>query len=267
MNYYDNETNIIESFQNSLEYGDVLCISNNEKELISILESFEPGNWESWTNSSAKNAPPPDFYNDRLELMMDVMRVDDHAREINGKIYNPTNVKESKIQKELRHLISQNKIPKCNKIIVNAISELPTNEDHNYTFYFKNFNRVIKNHLSKILNYKANHPNYKVIFFVFDESSEYVQVKSKSLAATGIKEGQAFSIVRRHVHYIDKNLINVFLSSDIDYLIWFAPFKFLYNKDGTLKKDMPCTVVYDIKNMNNLDCVKYDSEYMMSVEP
>ena len=204
MNYYDNEANIIESFQNALEYGDILCISNNENELISILESFELCNWASWTNSSAKNDPPPDFYNNRLKLMMDVMRVDDHAREINGKIHNPTNVKESKIQKELRHLINQNQFPKCNKIIVNAISELPTNEDHNYTFYSKNFNRVLTNHLSKISNYKANHPNYKVIFFVFDESSEYVQVKSKSLAATGIKEGQAFSIVFYNVVYKSK---------------------------------------------------------------
>ena len=104
MNYYDNETNIIESFQNSLEYGDVLCISNNEKGLISILESFELGNWESWTNSSAKNAPPPDFYNDRLKLMMDVTLttkksidckaiIQKHSKDFGGTLNDPDVIK------------------------------------------------------------------------------------------------------------------------------------------------------------------------------
>ena len=104
MNYYDNETNIIESFQNSLEYGDVLCISNNEKGLISILESFESGNWESWTNSSAKNAPPPDFYNDRLKLMMDVTIttkksidckaiIQKHSKDFGGTLNDPDVIK------------------------------------------------------------------------------------------------------------------------------------------------------------------------------
>ena len=127
MNYYDNETNIIESFQNSLEYGDVLCISNNEKELISILESFEPGNWESWTNSSAKNAPPPDFYNDELKIMMEVMRADDHGFiSPKGKTVNPTRQRESEIMCELQEKGVLDKFPNAKLFIKSSYEKLLT---------------------------------------------------------------------------------------------------------------------------------------------
>ena len=35
--------------------------------------------WKTWIDASSKNALPPDFYNNKFKLMMDVMRIDDHT--------------------------------------------------------------------------------------------------------------------------------------------------------------------------------------------
>ena len=47
-------------------------------------------------------------------------------------------------------------------------------EDHNYDFYVDNFNRVVGKHIKKLKN-KKNHPGFKIIFFVYDESSSYIK--------------------------------------------------------------------------------------------
>lgn len=266
MNYFDSEANVISHLQELLEVCEVLCIPIDHFETDFILDSLLKENWKDWTDSSSKNAPPPDYYNSKLNLMLEVMRIDDHAREVNGKIYNPTNIKESKLQKELLQLMKENRIPKCNQVIVNAISDLPTLEDHNYDFYLKNFKRVIDHHSTKIPQYKANHPGYKTIFLVFDESSEYVQVRSKSIARQGAKQGQPFHVAKKHIHYVDKAFLNCFLNTDIDYLIWFAPNKCQFDENGIAYSDMPIITIYDVKNIHNIDFEEYNIEYMMSVE-
>ena len=63
--------------------------------------------WKQWIDTSAKNELPPDFYNDKLKLMMDVMRIDDHAFvDDNGNVINNHNKRESEI---INKLIKNNK--------------------------------------------------------------------------------------------------------------------------------------------------------------
>ena len=59
--------------------------------------------------------------------------------------------------------------------IVNAITDLPTEKDHNYSWYKESFERVLNEHNKKVELYKKNHPGYKIIFFVFDESTLYFE--------------------------------------------------------------------------------------------
>lgn len=49
-------------------------------------------------------------------------------------------------------------------IFINARTELPSELDHNYIFYYKNFNRIIEKHVKSIDLYRKNHPNFKIIF-------------------------------------------------------------------------------------------------------
>ena len=96
--------------------------------------------------------PPPDFYNDKLKLMMDVMRIDDHAFESkNGKIVNPTNQRESVIQKQIRKSGLLDSFPNVKNVIVTAVTDLTTDEDHNYKFYYSNFERVLMKQIIKLI--------------------------------------------------------------------------------------------------------------------
>ena len=91
VNFFDYESKIIECLQ-GVQLNKVF-LSND---IIAVKEVFtsihDAEKWKLWSNSSGKSDPPPDFYNDKLKVMMDVMRIDDHAFENkNGKIVNPTN--------------------------------------------------------------------------------------------------------------------------------------------------------------------------------
>lgn len=139
MNYFDDEKNIISWFQD-VDCSSV-CFPIENDELINIFNCiYNPELWTKWKDSSGKADPPPDFYCEENRLMMDIMRIDDHAFiSKKGKFVNPTNARESKIQKELEAKGIKTVFPNVKNIIVNAITDLPTEEDHNYGFYKSNY--------------------------------------------------------------------------------------------------------------------------------
>lgn len=150
MNFFDDESKIIEWLQ-SVKVNKVLLLNDS----VAVREIFasihDPEEWKLWSDSSGKSDPPPDFYNDKLKLMMDVMRIDDHAFESkNGKIVNPTNQRESVIQKQIRKSGLLDSFPNVKNVIVTAVTDLPTDEDHNYKFYYSNFERVLMKHNNQI---------------------------------------------------------------------------------------------------------------------
>jgi hypothetical protein len=238
MNYFDNENKIIEWFQDVEPSSVYFPIETDE--LVAVFESIHnEGQWKLWKNSSGKSDPPPDFYCDELKLMMDIMRVDDHAhKNKKGKIVNPTNARESAMQKELRESGILDKFPNVENIICNAVTDLPTEQDHNYKFYKNNFIRTIEEHKRKIALYKQNHPDYKTIFFVLDESSAYFEGETKHEI---VLQGMPF-VGRPHIWFLDKAFIQVFQNSNIDYIVWFTPFKHFESLEKIV---LPEIVVFD----------------------
>lgn len=78
MNYFDDEENILEWFRNTFEQHVLFPIEN--KECIELYLSLSDDlKYVDWINSSGKGDPPPDFYNPKINMMMDVMRIDDHG--------------------------------------------------------------------------------------------------------------------------------------------------------------------------------------------
>lgn len=261
MNYFDNELNILEWFQDiSLQYVWFPYQSNDSMSLFSSVNNYK--NFKEWINSSGKSDPPPDFYNPKLKIMMDVMRIDDHGHmNKKGKFTNPVNQKESEIQKQIRNSGILDVFPNVQHIVVNAISDLPTYEDHNHNFYFENFSRTIKKHITNIPLYKQNHPGFSTAFFVFDESTPYIIAKDENQVKKGIQRGEKIHYYS-YLHFADKKFVNVFLNSDIDFLIWYSPFKHF----DTNLKDVPIACVYDIKSLNISDFTEYPENLIMSVE-
>ena len=68
------------------------------------------------------------------------------------------------IQRELRDSGFLNMFPNVQSVSINAVTDLPEREDHNYQFYIENFKRTIEKHIRSIPLYRKNHPNYKIVF-------------------------------------------------------------------------------------------------------
>lgn len=261
MNFFDDESKIIECLQD-VKLNRVLPLNNSTavREIFASIHDTEE--WKLWSDSSGKSDPPPDFYNDKLKLMMDVMRIDDHAFENkNGKIVNPTNQQESIIQKEIRKSGMLDSFPNVKDVIVTAVTDLSTYEDHNYKFYYSNFERVLMKHNNQIDLYEKNHPGYKTIFLVLDESSAYFEMEAKM--DNGVLKGQL------HYWFCDNMFVNILKKLRIDYLIWCTPFKYYEVPQGEEKIDLPEVCIIDIKNISQLKnfyLVSYDLGKIKSVE-
>lgn len=257
MSYFDKEINIIKRLQN-FDSHDIYFI-NNENESKKIFTTiYDINQWINWIDSSGKNAPPPDFYNDELKLMMDVMRIDDHAfQNKKNKIINPTLALESKIYNELKNknIFSEKTL---NNIFIIANTDLPTNKDHNYNFYYQNFKRVLLKHDKKIDLYKKNHPNFKTIFLIFDESSAYFElIKNKK---NGIMQANV------HLHFFDEKFVSIIKEIKADYIIWMTPYKKINVPPGSQNLSLPYICIFDTNLPNEIKTLKYKENRMKSFE-
>ena len=259
MGIFDKESEIIEVFQTSISPSEVALIPEND-ETEQVFQSIsDEESWAKWTDTSVKNDPPPDFYCDEDGLMMDVMRVDDHGYiSEKGKTVNPTLTRERKVTKELQENGILDQFPGA-KLHLLVDTKLSTEEDHNYMFYRDNFVRTVEAHKKKIHRYRENHPNCKVIFFVFDESSAYMEPLRKT---NNPVKGQ-LRCGRVHVWFNDSAFIKVLKDSDIDYIVWFTPYKKIEFLGKGL--DLPRAVVYNIKDLPQ-EQFEYNEDRMMSVE-
>lgn len=258
MLFAEKESNLIEVFQDLIQ--DEVALFPLNEETIDICNSIrDESRWINWIDSSAKNAPPPDFYNDREKRMMDVMRVDDHGIHRKGKTINPTLAREHQLERELRESGALGLFPETIKLYINADSGLPTQEDHNYIIYRDGFKRTIEQHKTKIRNYQNNHPGYKTIFFVFDESTAYVKMKK---VPDKIYVGKT-SRAEAHFWFADKRFVEVFSDGVIDYFIWVTPYKLIQ----TIGRGpvLPSACVFDCHNVD-FDLIEYDAEHMVSAE-
>ena len=260
MNRYDKEINIIKDFQKMHNY-EIALMSKNLK-TISVLNSIHSKRkWKKWIDSSSKNDLPPDFYNPSLKLMMDVMRVDDHTHiDENGKVVNPHNKRESELLEEMFN-INQSLRTAAEKGYVFIIpkTDLPTDKDHNYNFYKDCFERVVNKHINKIKKYKENHPEFKTVFFVVDESSPYIKCLDKKSTRV---VGECVH-AQPHFWWLDKNMLLCFADSDVDYLIWMTPYKHFDSKE---KVTLPEAIIFDIKKIKYDKLVEYVPSEMESLE-
>lgn len=261
MDIFDSELEIIKCFQET-EIKDTLLLPVNDEDAeqayLSIIQK-----WEKWTNSSGKSDPPPDFFSDELGLMMDIMRVDDHGHVgRDGKsIVNPTLQRESEVMRELKQKGILDIFPNAQPHLI-VDTKLPTDEDHNYIFYRDNFNRTVGSHIKKIANYRSNHPGLKTVFMVFDESSPYFESMEpyKARKIGDVQRGKP------HLWFLDSAFMAIVKNSDIDYLVWFTPYKHcdLFSSiDGRV--ELPIAVVINVRNIET-PFIQYETLKMISAE-
>ena len=69
---------------------------------------------------------------------------------------------------------------------------------------------------------------------------------------------------RPHIPFVDKEFLKIMDNSEIDYLIWYAPYKKINLGNGNVF-DMPKAAIYSRLAMN-FQYLTYDYECMVSVE-
>ncbi|MRX81099.1 hypothetical protein [Eggerthella guodeyinii] len=261
-NSLDCEANLLDHFR--MMFRNELCYlvpqdASAERIVQDVL------NEKAWEDHSGKGALPPDFVCEERGLMLEVMRVDDHERPGDRKGYvNPLRARESEIIKEYAREFEDILALAADdaSLTINAVTDLETEDDHSYRNYLSAFSRIVGKHASNAQRYRKNHPGSKLVFFVFDESSTYLEAvdpKAKSALRS------AGDVVRGHSHlfFADKAFLDVVRRSGADYFIWCTPFKqsALFVKD----LELPETVVYDVGRIDISD-FEYDSHLMVSAE-
>lgn len=255
MAYYDSEINIVNDLC-ECDNSEIFIFNGNDEEILQCVRKVE-----EWQCSSSKSDPPPDFYSDKYKLMMEVMRVDDHAC-INskGKVINLHIKKENETYKEIQKFVKDNNISFSGNIFVNTVTDLSTQEHHSYDKYLSNFKRVIDNHNSSYDLYKNNHVNYKLIYLILDESSSYMEKEGFN-----VNDALVGDVIRARLHlfFFDKSFISILKKSKADYYIWFAPFKYFNSKE---KVELPQVIVYSKEDLKKIKIIEYNNTSMHSVE-
>lgn len=265
----ESEKDIIRFFQ-ACELESIACITGSKLEERVLSAVHDLKKWRRWTDASAKDAPPPDFYSDKMRLMMDVMKVEDHSHiSQKGKLINPNAERERRMYNELKSMGILDQFPKAS-VICNAITDLPTNEDHQFMWYCENFKRVIEEHNRKVPLYLQNHPGYKTVFLIFDESTAYIQqpriCSPDQLLMNQLDQGLN-PHSKFHVYAHDEFFQTIIKNMDADVIIWYAPYK--YPRNIAVKVPaLYAAAVIDVRSLrsNRHSAVVYSAKDMVSTE-
>ncbi len=186
------------------------------------------------------------------------MRIDDHGFKKKGKVRNPNYERQHKLEQELRDLGVIDAYSSLQHIVINAVTDLPTVEDHNYIYYRDNFIRTIEHHKKRIPLYRQNHPGCKLIFFIYDESSAYFEAERETNEFSDTGEIGAL-----YAWCFDKAFLDIFIGSDIDYMVWFTPYKHFQHIEPPV--NLPRVCVYRCSDTPP-DAIEYKPTHMVSSE-
>ena len=267
INNFNDEKNILEHFRrvDTSECG----VPEGVRDVF--LKIYDDNNWNHWIDTSDRSSPPPDFYCDDFKLMMEVMRIDDigYCVEKKGKIkyVNHENAEENKIKHAMKKSGALDSLPPNTNIYIDAqLPEIPTKDYRNYGRYKINFKRIVDEHKKSISMYRKNHPGFKLIFFIFDESEEYFEAFNEKIANEEVYIGKSVLCKRRHIPHLDRALVNPLINSDIDYLAWYTPYKFVLGPDGNRLDPLPQVLFFELSSILEEipQLIDYDEKLMVS---
>ena len=261
MNTFDDEKIIIDTYKKAIKSSQIKYIGSFFRcfRIKKLTKSFLFS--KSWINSSAKSDMPPDFHNNKHHLMMEVMRVDDCVNKIDGKHVSNSFERTNNC---LKNIFGKDYKETRDNIPIYFIPDTRNSNEYNFEGYLKNFARIINKHSSKIENYHKNYPQCKeVIFFICDESNNYVQVsKEEDLK----KENNPNVYVKNaliHCHFFDNDFLDIIKNCKADYVIWMGYYKSIFVNDKEIK--FPKVCIYDVKNIK-INGHKYNHELMLKVK-
>ena len=99
---------------------------------------------------------------------------------------------------------------------------------HRYKFYHEQAQRVFLSHIESIPLCRSLHPNYKMGFFVVDETESYIE-HANPVDAWKPFDAQKPYLVSAipHIPFQDVRFVEPLMTGDIDFIIWYMPYKLL----------------------------------------
>ena len=267
MDKFNDEHTLLNRIRNTyFDYpNSIFFLTHNKNEPTILKQLLKRKYITSWKDSSGKDAPPPDFYSKKFKLMADIMQVNDSER---SKKKNIQRTADAESYNSLIQSGILDKFPNIEQIeIINPCPEITTNQHHRYSWYVKSFNRIVKKHKDSITLYKKNHPGYDIIFIIYDESEPYSQLPSCLVNLSNIQVGDEF-LGELHYPFLDKNIMDVFIDSDIDYVVWYMNNKTIQCVDTNgnyQQKQLPKIVVFKPSELHTVPFQEYFSCRMVSV--
>lgn len=259
METFDNESFIIKSYR-MIPSSRIVCFGNYFRCLRIKRLTKSIFYKKSWINSSSKKDIPPDFYNIKHSIMMEVMRVDDCIETLDGK---PVNNSFKKASLAMKKCFGKDYKTKRNDISLYFSSDTSNSDEFNFSGYLASFERVIMKHSKKADGYRKNHPECKdLVFFVFDESNCYVQVSNKKDLLKEGKKDLWLNNAMLHRWYNDAKFLEIIKKCNADFFIWFCWCKTLYVNGKEIRQPIVC--IFDVKNLKNCG-IEYNHQLMLKI--
>lgn len=240
--FFQDEREII-NLAASVDDPDVCFYPRQTNVGLSLLSSLR--------GSTLTQRERPDFEDLAARVLVEVMRVDDHAR-INGK--DDTRALEAQMLRELRDAGIADSFPNASLTAI-ARTDLSTNDDHNYAAYVRHFAKVVTEHSEKVDVYRGTHPGFDLGFLILDESTGYYE----TLGAFG-----SSAHGRPHAHFADASFLTVLESSHTDCLAWLTPYKRMMTDQGEVK--LPTLTLIDVAAIASAEAVRFVPSRMRSTE-
>lgn len=197
----------------------------------------------------------PDFVNAESRFLLEAMRVDDHPRP--GK-RDKTRAKESEVFRELQESGFLDSFPHA-RVVANVSSGLPTDKDHNYRAYVDHFTRTVMKHAGNNTHYRSEQPEFNLGYLIYDESTAYFESVSSG-SALGLS-----NFGKPHFWFDDEAFISVIVKSEVDFLVWMTPNKYMNIQDLS-SVPLPEMTIVDVRLLADRTPRTYDSGRMRSVE-
>lgn len=197
---------------------------------------------KNWIDSS-KNTRP-DFHNDKNQIMMDFMKIDDAQNLKNNSFRRKTKTLNNYFGNDYEELLKET-----------SLFYVPrATEDCSYNNYLNNFKSILLKHSDKVCEYRKNFPNCKTcVLFVCDESSCYFTTK----LTKNHKNKNALGEL--HKCFFDKAFIDIIRNCKADFVVWYTHFKQIVKGKKLVKQPVAC--IYDIQHLKQLG-IQYSASSM-----
>lgn len=209
---------------------------------------------ESWGDLTAPSTNRPDFYSSKHSIMMEFMNIDCETIHEDGTI-DPVNSKE--IGSNMRAVGKSGLIENNADVTVFTTPSVDySGKKDSYTNYINGAKRVISKHIDNIPEYHTNHPNSTLGFVFIDFTLPYMVCKSKE-DVVRFNSGEEVHVELHH-WCRDEAIINLLKDKDIDFVIWYTPYKI---KDyNIINPEWPQLCIF---NPRLVETVSYDPELVV----